>query len=234
MNIENVPDHFAREYALVSGVAHRAVPEQEKLIAQTQRLVEIVQRAQNGDAALPRRLFRLVDDELFVCDIEIAGRLIENEQTRLLHERAGDGDLLLLAAGELLRAAVGKRLKMHLGENVLGGLDILASRLHAEAGDPPEQDRVEHAQRAEMDVLRHISDELCPLAPRHFQKIPAVEADRAALRRGKAENALKKRRFARAVFAEKDPDLAVVERERNAPEHRLGPAGIPKDYIFQL
>ena len=177
LNIENVPDHFAREYALVSGVAHRAVPEQEKLIAQAQRLVEIVQRAQNGDAALPRRLFRLVDDELFVCDIEIAGRLIENEQTRLLHERAGDGDLLLLAAGELLRAAVGERFKMHLGENVLSGLDILAPRLHAEAGDPPEQDRVEHAQRAEMDVLRHISDELCPLAPRHFQKIPAVKAD---------------------------------------------------------
>ena len=50
----------------------------------------------------------------------------------------------------------------------------------------------------------------------------------------RAVNALKKRRFARAVFAEKDPDLAVVERERNAPEHRLGPAGIPKDYIFQL
>ena len=81
-----------------------------------------------------------------------------------------------LAAGERLRAAVGKRLKMHLGENVLGGLDILASRLHAKAGDPPEQDRVEHAQRAEMDVLRHISDELCPLAPRHFQKVRSAAA----------------------------------------------------------
>ena len=85
-----------------------------------------------------------------------------------------------------------------------------------------------------MDVLRHISDELRSLAPRHFQKILAVEADRSALRRGKAENALKKRRFARAVFSEKDPDLPIAERERNAPEHRLGPAGITKDYIFQL
>ena len=193
-----------------------------------------MQRAQNGDAALPRRLFRLVDDELLVCDIEISGRLVKDEQARLLYERAGDGDLLLFAAGELLRAAVGERLELHFGKNALRGLKILAARLHAEAGDPSEQDRVEHAQRAEMDVLRHIGDELCPLAPRHFQKILAVEADRSALRRGETENALEERRFARAVFAEKDPDLAVVERERNAPEHRLGPAGVTKDHIFQL
>ena len=193
-----------------------------------------MQRAQNGDAALPRRLFRLVDDELFVCDIEIAGRLVKNEQTRLLHERAGDGDLLLLAAGKLLRVAVGERLELHFGKNALRGLKILAARLHAEAGDPPKQDRVEHAQRAEMDVLRHIGDELCPLAPRHFQKILAVEADRSALRRGETENALEERRFARAVFAEQNADLPVAERERNAPEHRLGPAGVTKDHIFQL
>ena len=193
-----------------------------------------MQRAQNGDAALPRRLFRLVDDELFVCDIEIAGRLVKNEQARLLHERAGDGGLLLFAAGKLLRVAPGERLELHFGKNALRGLKILAARLHAEAGDPPKQDRVEHAQRAEMDVLRHIGDELCPLAPRHFQKILAVEADRSALRRGETENALEERRFARAVFAEQNADLPVAERERNAPEHRLGPAGVTKDHIFQL
>ena len=193
-----------------------------------------MQRAQNGNAALPRRLFRLVDDELFVRNIEIAGRFIEDEQARLLYERAGDGDFLLLAAGELLRVALGKGFKMHVGKNALRSRKILAPRLHAEAGHASEQDRIKHAQRAEVDVLRHVGNELCPLAPRHFQKILAVEADRAALRRGKAENALKERRFARAVFAEENADLPVVERERNAPEHRLRPAGIAKDHIFEL
>ena len=193
-----------------------------------------MQRAQNGDAALPRRLFRLVDDELLVRDIEIAGRLVKDEQARLLHERAGDGGLLLFAAGKLFCVAPGERFELHFGKDALHGLEILAARLHAEAGDPPEQDRVEHAQRAEMDVLRHISDELCPLAPRHFQKILAVEADRSALRRGETENAPEERRFARAVFAEQNADLPVAERERNAPEHRLGPAGVTKDHIFQL
>ena len=85
-----------------------------------------------------------------------------------------------------------------------------------------------------MDVLRHVGDELCPLAARHFEKIAPVKADRPALRCGKTENALEKRRFSRAVFAEQDADLAVAERERRAAQHRLRAAGIPEHNVFDL
>jgi hypothetical protein len=39
--------------------------------------------------------------------VEIAGRLVGEDQVRLGGERAGDGDALLLAAGKLLRAVAG-------------------------------------------------------------------------------------------------------------------------------
>src|SRR4030067_49 len=47
-----------------------------------------------------------IDDLRLHRDVERGGRLIENEEFRLQHESARDGDPLALAAGEFVRVAV--------------------------------------------------------------------------------------------------------------------------------
>ena len=99
----------------------------EKTVPQIERLIQIMQRGQNGDAPLSGSTAGFIDDQLLVCQIQIPGRLVKNEQTRLLGQGAGDGDLLTLAAGELFHIACGVVFQLHIPKN----------RLHRGAVVPP-------------------------------------------------------------------------------------------------
>ena len=57
--------------------------------------------------------------------VEIAGRLVGDQDGRLGHERAGDGDALLLAAGKLRRIV-----RQPLGEPDRAELGLGARRRH--------------------------------------------------------------------------------------------------------
>ena len=52
------------------------------------------------------QLAQEIDDLRLHRHVERRGRLIENQEFRLEHERPGDGDALALAARELVRVAV--------------------------------------------------------------------------------------------------------------------------------
>ncbi len=66
-----------------------------------------------GDPELTLQRFQFVLHLLAQLVIQCRKRLIEQQQTRFVDHRAGDGHALLLAAGELVRFALGKRLQLH-------------------------------------------------------------------------------------------------------------------------
>src|SRR5205814_3965566 len=53
--------------------------------------------------AVTGQLFEDVDDVRAGLLIEISGRLVGQDQRRIVHQSAGDGDALALSAGELVR-----------------------------------------------------------------------------------------------------------------------------------
>ena len=61
--------------------------------------------------------------------VEIAGGLVGEQNRRAVHERAGDGHALLLAAAQRRRAIVQPRAKPDLLQEIDGALAALARRV---------------------------------------------------------------------------------------------------------
>ena len=162
--------------------------------------------------------------------IERAGRLVEKEDVGPQRQRAGDGDALLLSAGEL--AGVGVRLvrKAHLfeqGERQLTHLAALAP-LHSErrvrhvfehrgmqcAGT------VEHQPEAAFDPPQRSLVRVDALSLRVHRRGKVVPVgERAAVHRFKQRRAAQQRRFAAAAGADDRDGLTLAHGEGNALEH---------------
>ena len=80
---------------------------------------EVVADEQHRGAELATGILDELDDAGLDGDVEGGGRLVEDEERRLRHQRHGDDDALLLAAGELMR--VGAEDALRIGE--ADGLD---------------------------------------------------------------------------------------------------------------
>ena len=57
--------------------------------------------------------------------VQGTGRLVADDELRVVHQRAGNGDLLLLPARELGRSGVGPLSKSNAQESLLGALHYL-------------------------------------------------------------------------------------------------------------
>src|SRR5215217_5874791 len=144
--------------------------------------------------------------------VEVAGRLVGDEYRRLRDEGAGDGDALLLPAGELVRVLLRLRAQAHEVEYLrdlrADGTALLARDLHR-VGDVLGGGLV----REQHEVLEDASD-VAPvaryLAPGHRGEPRAVDVDGA--RRGlylfqeKAHH----RGFARAARPDQEDELAGI------------------------
>ena len=86
--------------------------------------------------------------------VELAGRLVGQDQERVLHQGPGDGHALLLAAGELVGAVVEAVAQADLREQLGGPLLLL--RRHA-----PGQERHQHVLegREVADQVERLEDE---------------------------------------------------------------------------
>ena len=69
---------------------------------------EVVGDEEVGQAELLLQLLQQVDDLRLDRHVERRHRLVADDEVRLDRERAGDADALALAAGELVRVAVGE------------------------------------------------------------------------------------------------------------------------------
>ena len=83
---------------------------------------------EDDGVAAPVQLVEEPDDLLAGGGVEVAGGLVGEEERGLAHERAGDGDALALAAGELVRLVVHAVREPDRRERRLGRLAPLAAR----------------------------------------------------------------------------------------------------------
>lgn len=73
------------------------------------------------------------------ADVEVKGRLIEEQEERLLRERAGKNNALFFASGDLIHPAVGEVFSADLSqgiarnEHVLGGFETKATSMRMTA-----------------------------------------------------------------------------------------------------
>jgi hypothetical protein len=80
-----------------------AVAQHHDLVGQRAHHLEVVADEQIGELVALLQVAQQVDDLRLHAHVERRGRLVEHDEARLEHQRAGDRDALALAAGEFVR-----------------------------------------------------------------------------------------------------------------------------------
>ena len=146
-----------------------------------------------------QQLLHLVDDHRG----EPFGRFVEHQQFRVLEQSPGDGEHLLLAAGELATAVAAA-----LGQAGKGLVDPV-DRPGAAAGPGQPQMLVNGKRRPEPAALGRVTDTAVgnPVG-RQPDEFVACHPDRAALHREEAHNGVAQGRLAHAVAPDDGVDAA--------------------------
>ena len=87
----------------------------------------------------PRELAEHVVERRGARVVELAGRLVGEEQPRPVRERGTDDHALLLAAGELVRPRVALRLEADALEQLVGPAAALAARRALQPESEPDE-----------------------------------------------------------------------------------------------
>ena len=188
------------------------------LIGHGQRLLLVVGDEDEGDADLLLNVLELLLHLLAQLQVERAERLVEQQHARLVDERAGDGDALLLTAGELGHVAVGVVLKAYQTQHThdLLGDNVLRLLLDGQAeGDVV----VDVHVREERVFLEHGVD--LALVGRDVHDILAVEEDLALGGLQEAAEDAQQRRLAAAGGTEQGDELIFVNVQADALEDDL-------------
>jgi hypothetical protein len=134
-----------------------ALVHQNDAVGEHDCLLLVMRHEDRGDAHLLQQAAQLHPHLVAQLDVEIGKRLVEQQHGRFDHDRAGDGDALLLAAGELARPSLGEAFELDQRQRTPDPLADLRRRHlpHAQAiGDV-----VEHAHMREQRVaLEHQPD----------------------------------------------------------------------------
>ena len=86
-----------------------AAAQQDDVVGDGGGLVEVVQDDADGDAVVVGQVADQVEDLDLVAQVEVRGRLVEQQDAGVLREAGGQPDALQLAAGQLVDAALGHR-----------------------------------------------------------------------------------------------------------------------------
>ena len=160
--------------------------------------------------------------------IDPGGGLIQDQEVRIVDQRAAQAELLLHAAGELFRrpvGEVGQRRRLHqLGDAPVA----LGSGLAEQTGE--ERDVLTHAQiRIEIlaEPLRHVGDARADLFARAPVGHVGAEHDRlAALDRPRAGQDRQQRGFADAVRSDQSDHVSRGNRDRDVIERHDIPVAL--------
>ena len=155
--------------------------------------------------------------------VEIAERLVEQQDLRADDQRAGQRHALLLAARELARKARGEGGQPHQLQRLGDALGALGRRhaLHLE----PERHVLGHRHvREERVALEHDAEPA--LGRLHRQKIAALQPDRARRRLDEAGDHLQGRGLAAARRAQQRHELALLDAERQAVDGLVRAEGL--------
>ena len=154
--------------------------------------------------------------------IQRAGRLVQNEHARVFQEDTGDGDALLLAAGEHHAALADDGVvSVRHGHHVLvnfsqfGGLDhIVHRRVRAAVADI-----IQNRTREEEDILLDDADAAAQIGQLDMADILPVERDRAGGNLVEARDQLAERRFAAAALADQRQHFAGLDVQIDVGEN---------------
>ena len=118
----------------VAGLHHVAVLHHHHLVGERAHHPQVVADEDVGEAVVLLQPAEEVDDLHLHRHVEGAGRLVEHDELRLQDHRAGDGDALALAAGELVRVAVrGLRVEPDLAQDRGDAARLVRHAVHGEA-----------------------------------------------------------------------------------------------------
>src|SRR5690606_1905285 len=160
-------------------------------------------------------LFEQVHDAHADRLVDIAGRLVRQQQAWLVDHRARDGDALLLAARKQLRTGVDVLLEPDPAQQ-LG--DMLQHLGVARAGDLERQrDVLERGQVVEQpEILEHHADLAAHgrhRAPRQGRDVAAEQGDQSPRRTMREEQELQQRRLPSAADAGEKMERPRLQRE---------------------
>jgi hypothetical protein len=149
-----------------------------------------------------------------VGDVQVGGRLIEQQHLRLLGERHGDPDPLALPARELVDGAIGEVAGTRGVQR--GGDHLVVARVPARHGAlvrvPAAPDEIRHRDALRRDgILWQQTQHARELLRRPGVDGAAVERHRPVLRLEQSRAAAQQRRLAAAVGADDRGDAAGLE-----------------------
>src|SRR5262250_3393903 len=193
-------------------------------------------RDDEDGAVLHQLAQRLLHQEL-AFRVQVRGRLIQDQDGRILQERARDGDALTLAARELHAALA------HWGGVTLGeGSDELVGLSHARR---PLDVRLARSRAAIGDVVTDgVGEEESLLGDNAYEgaqggygeitEIVAVERDASHLHVVEARHQVHERAFARPRHAHEGDHLALGHAERDVDQGVLGGIGIAEGDALEV
>ena len=164
--------------------------------------------------------FEQIHDVLAGLGVEVARRLVGQQHQRPVDERAGDGDTLLLTAGQLAGQAVGLAGQahhlQHVGHHPVDHVGALADDLQREG------DVLEHRLLLQQpEVLEHAADDLAQAGDVPAGELVDVELRHPDVARGRrvlGEQQPHERRLARAGRSDEEDELTLVDLERDVVE----------------
>ncbi len=174
--------------------------------------------------------------------IERGGGLVEHQDLRVAHEGARQGDLLPLAAGELLSL---------LEPAAEHGVDLLRELLDDRSGaavfhraldatavfqgrDPADADVLSRRPLVADEILEEDADAVAQVPDVHVAQVDSAVIDGAFGRVVEAHEQLDQRALAGAVFAHQRHLLAGREPERHSAQHPLVAAWVPEGDVAEL
>ncbi|MNS50658.1 hypothetical protein D3C72_833120 [compost metagenome] len=170
-----------------------------------------------GQAQFALDLTDLFAQVLANARIQRRQRFVQQQQAWPGHQRAGEGDALALATGQLMWIACGEVLQLHqfqyFGDAFLAviGIDLL----HAQT----KGDVLLHGHVGEQRIaLEHHADPAFLRAHRH--DIGTIEQDFAAIHRSQAGDAAQQGGFAATGRAEQGDELTFLDFAIDIAEHR--------------
>src|SRR5690606_35066330 len=214
-------DELVRELVHRAGRDDAALVHDAKAVAETAHERQLLLDDEHGQPELAVELANHVADLRDDARLNAFGRLVEEQQARLEHERARDRELLLLAAGEIAAAPLQHRAQH--GEEIE---HEIGKPLRADAADaePRSQVLLDRQQREDHAPLRHVADaERGARLGLRARDIGAVEEERAALRLAEARGTAEEGRLSGAVAADQAPGCDLRAAEIDVPTRSARP-----------
>ena len=202
---------------------HLAMVDDRDAVAEPVGLGHVVRRQQQRDAARDQGL-HLVPQEQARLRVQAGRRLVEEQDARVVHQRAGDDQPLRHAAGVVVDAVVAAPLQPELREHLARAAVALAPPVAEVRG--VEREVLQSAQRSiEVGALGHDRDPQLG-RDRVGDDVHAVDHHAPRRRPDARRQRPDRRRLARAVGPEQPEDLALLDARTTRP--RPPPAWPPR------